>query len=880
MPELSLTGQHLGRYRVISLLGRGGMGAVYRAMDTVLDRQVALKVLPPELNDPQRLERFAREARTASALNHPHVVSVYDVGEQAIDGHLVRFMAMELIEGDTLRDRLTRPMEIRRTLQVMSQVADAVAAAHGAGIVHRDLKPENILISNDGYAKVADFGLAKLTPAIGDSEDAKTAVRPTDPGAVMGTVGYMSPEQAQGREADPRSDVFALGCILYELVTGRRAFSGNSSVETLHRIINQQPDSLSQHRSDAPLEMQRMVSKALAKDPDDRYQSVKDLAVDLRHLLREIDSNPDVITVSSGRHAAVRAGRRSLLPWAIAAAALMLAVALLFWNFRRGVEDAGPRAPLRAERVTSLGKVIAAAISPDAKLIAYVLSDQGEQSLWLRQIATGRDLQLVPPARVAYWGHTFSPDGNSIVFGTRSEGYGRGAFYRISTLGGTPEFILEGIDSPPSFSPDGKRITWLVDDRPASSSHLMVANADGTGARKIASRSAPLLFAPVFYTGPSWSGDGSLIAVAENRREGGVQARLIGVDPATGTERVLSTGWRGLSRVAWLPDGETLVGIGSRSEGSETTNQIWLIPLKGEPRRLTNDLFEYRIVSVSADGKSLVSVASEGESAVWRTSLDGTIAPERLTRERLDGVFGVSLLPEGILYMSLRGVSFRIVRGGGSAAPTEVSRGDGEARYPVASADGSFFVYLSNATEGTELRRGRLDQPGGETVLARGVEDRPLAMTPDGRWVLFSNDGNLFRVSTGGGSPIRFGPDTAGIPAVSPDGTRVAFYYLTADVWKIGVAPLESGVVSWSREAEPPYAATALRWRPDGRGLLINTMPGERSNIWLLPFDGEPARLTSFQDQMIGSIDVSPTGTVLFTRYDISRDAVLIRDFR
>jgi len=277
-------GRTLGRYRIDSLIGAGGMGRVYRAFDPTLGRHVAIKILPPELiHDRERLERFIREARTASALNHPNVVTIYEIGSEG-ESH---FIAMELLDGETLRDRISRgKLDLKQTIDIGAQIADGIATAHAAGIVHRDLKPENVIVTSSGFVKVLDFGLAKLRAGVGQmSEDEPTAVQLTASAVVLGTAGYMSPEQAQGKATDHRSDIFSLGCILYELVTQHRAFRGESSVETLHKIIHEEPPA-----PNTSIELQRIIRKCLVKNPNERYQSAKDLAIDLRNLRSGFES--------------------------------------------------------------------------------------------------------------------------------------------------------------------------------------------------------------------------------------------------------------------------------------------------------------------------------------------------------------------------------------------------------------------------------------------------------------------------------------------------------------------------------------------------------------------------------------------------------------
>jgi len=882
----------IGRYRISSLLGKGGMGTVYRAVDSTLDRQVALKILPPEMiQHSDRLERFIREAKTASSLNHPHLVPIYEVGSDLVGGETIHFIAMELVEGGTLRQRMTSGrLELRRALQLLSQVADAVAAAHAAGITHRDLKPENIIVSDAGYAKVLDFGLAKLRTAESD-DDAKTAVRGTDSGVVMGTVGYMSPEQAQGRTADGRSDIFSLGCILYELVAGRRAFQGDSSVDTLHKIINAQPERLAAQRPDSPLELQRIVSKTLEKDPDERYQSMKELSIDLRHLIRELESNPsDVMTVSSHAPAPIKTPRRSLAIVGIVAFVLVAIAGLMIWLRPTSAPEApAARSPMKITRLTSLGKVISASISPDGKFITYVVSDQGVQSLWLRQIATGRDLELIPPERQFYWSHTFSLDGNSIVFGLKSPKEPLGAFYEISTLGGTPRHLLSGIDSAPSFSPDGKRMTYVRAAFPTrDQSALMIANVDGTGATALTTRKQPKRFAPVFFTGPSWSPDGSSIAVSENSFEGKVEARLIEVESTSGKERVVSTGWRSLAQITHLPDRTGLIAIGETSEGSQSSLQIWFVPASGDrPERITGDLLDYRLVSLSSDGKSLVTVGAEAESAVWRMSLDGGI-PERLTRERLDGMVGTAILPDkNILFASFRGVVSRISKLGPDGKIIDLTRADEEARYPAPDAGGSSMLYVAMTTEGAELRWMSLTGNRIERVLAKGIDvGQPAAISPDGKWAVYADDGRLKKVSTEGANPaLEWSlPGYVQLPAISPDGKRVAFYQGDegGPETKIAVVSIDGGPVVWSSQAAAyPRYGTSFRWAPTSEGFILNTMLQDRANLWYVPLKGEPRKLTEFNDQNTGWFDVSRDGkTFVFSRFSHSRDAVLITNFR
>ena len=490
-----LTGTTVGRYRIGTLLGRGGMGEVYRADDSELRRPVALKVLPEAVvGDPDRLERFVQEARTASALNHPHLVSIYDIGEAQPAGQRrpIHFIAMELVDGVTLRDLIDAPhRDLKKMLDYAMQAADALAAAHAAGIVHRDIKPENLMVAAGGYIKVLDFGLAKLRaePALlAAAAEESTLATGTTPGIVMGTVGYMSPEQAQGRTVDNRSDIFSFGCVLYEMATGARAFGGQSAIDTLHQIINVDPTPLSSKLPSAPMELQRIVTKCLAKDPEDRYQSMKEVAIDLRGLRRQLDSGAAATTGTTAA-AVPRVSNQSWLWWLAGGSAALVLLVAAYMMSKSGGRETG--ATLSIARITASGNVIDAIISSDGKYLAYVESLGGRQSLWLRQVGGTRPIELVQPSQIGFWGIAFSRDGQSVYYGAKTAAQPNGALFQIPTLGGASRQVLTDIDSPVTFSPDGSRLAFYRVNLSNGESSLVIAGADGANAQVLSTCRPP-----------------------------------------------------------------------------------------------------------------------------------------------------------------------------------------------------------------------------------------------------------------------------------------------------------------------------------------------------------------------------------------------------
>ncbi|PYS67032.1 MAG: hypothetical protein DMF73_20280, partial [Acidobacteria bacterium] len=482
------------------------MGEVYLAQDMILGRQVSLKLLPAHFTaDAERLRRFEQEARAASALNHPNILTIYEIGH----ADSVRYIATEFIDGLTLRELIaSKPMKKDEALDVAVQVAGALAAAHAKGIVHRDIKPENIMISRGGhlaqkenFVKVLDFGIAKLTEA--DVLETDMPTRPlvsTSDGITMGTAPYMSPEQTQGLKVDARTDVWSLGVVLYEMVTGRAPFEGPTRSHLIVSILEKEPPPLRARAEEVPEALEWIVSKALRKNREERYQTARELLSDLKDLKQRLDfkaqverSRPsDSIREEISRSAEQRAldvhapaaplklNQRSLL---LAASALITVTAIVLGlrYFGRRLfanKSAAPFSKFKVTRLTTSGKAASAVISPDGKYVVHVMGNAGQQSLWLRHIATGSDKEIVPANGSGISSLSFSPDGNHIYF-IREES-GEVVVSEAPVLGGSRKILVRDIDTAVTFSPDGKRFAFVRGDPPRSEASLIVANADGT----------------------------------------------------------------------------------------------------------------------------------------------------------------------------------------------------------------------------------------------------------------------------------------------------------------------------------------------------------------------------------------------------------------
>ncbi|HTL44223.1 MAG TPA: protein kinase [Vicinamibacterales bacterium] len=875
-----LSGTTLGRYKVGTLLGTGGMGEVYRADDLELQRAVALKVLPEQLvGDSDRLERFVREARTASSLNHPHLLAIYDVGRAVPEGsgRAVQFMAMELVVGKTLRAVLDdRTLDLRRLLDVALQAADAIEAAHAAGIIHRDLKPDNVMVADGGYVKVLDFGLAKLRDDLAvASAGAEVTRAGTTPGLVMGTVGYMSPEQAQGRPVDQRTDIFSFGSILYEMSAGSRPFGGPSAVDTLHQIVHSDPPPLAPQ---VPAELQRIVAKCLQKDPDDRYQSMKEVVVDLRALRRQLDSG-------SARVAAVTSPRRTaVMPIVLVAVLAVLAGAFL-WSRSRSARSAAAAGPISLERVTGSGDIIDAVISPDGNNIAYVRSAGGRQGLWLRQLAGTRPIELVPAGPFGYWGIAFSPDGQSIFYVVRSNAEPAGVLYEIPTLGGHAKALLRGIDSSVTFSPDGRRMAFYRLEKSPGDSALVLADIDGSNARAIVTKHAPEAFVPEFYSAPSWSPDGAHIAAALKDSRSGTSV-LITIDPATAAEQRFDGSYVFASATGWLPDGSGVLFVGRNADtsGNGAGGQIFLQPYPSGPvRRITNDVMQYRNISLTKDGRSLISVGYDVGGRLYVQPVDGGDAVT-VAAERYDGAFGIDWSPDGSAIVFTRIVNntpqiWLMARDGSNAHPL-VS--DGAARFPVLTRDNQSLVFAGRRAGQTGLWRSAADGSNPQ-LIATVADAADVAVSPDNRTVYFTSllngTGTTYRVPITGGTPVEAIPRMIS-PAVSPDGQLLAGVWTPTEQGAVTLAVLttDGRPVDVFRDFAAPSNGSSIVFTNDGKHLLFTSV--ERMNIWNHALGSSTAaKITNFSDMWVNRFALSPDGKwIAMSRGSAVRDAFLIRN--
>ena len=924
------SGTKLGRYEIHSKLGEGGMGEVYRAQDTQLDRTVAVKILPADIaRDQQRLHRFLQEARAASKLKSANVAHIYEIGE--VDGH--HFIAMEYVEGQPLNKKIGgKPLEPAEILRIGKQIVRAVEEAHSKGITHRDLKPENIIVTNDAEVKVLDFGLAKLNsrpshPSYPTADSQLLTEVKTNPGVVMGTVNYMSPEQAMGRDVDHRSDLFSVGVVLYEMATGRVPFAGSSLTDTIDRIIHKQPEAIARLNYNVPAELEIIIKKALRKNRDERYQTARELLVDLRDLEQELEfasrmehsiapqRDETLVAITDDSTRALDLGSRSqvtseaaVVPTQISSAEyltrkimrhkkgvaivlgafLIAALGLAFGLYKIFSGTATSKLqPGKITRLTNHGKVGNATISPDGKYVAYsALDDLGQRSLWVKHIATGSNVEIVPPLGpdVVFGQLTFSPDGNYIYY-VRGERGPPFSLFQVPVVGGTSKKILERA-SAIGFSPDGKRFAFQRRDAVEGRDVLLVANVEGTEEKELATRKHP----DFLLSGPAWSPDGLTIAFPIGGFVNGYYRSIGVVNIADGTEkRLTSYKWDDVQRFAWLPNGSGL--ILSARERPADPYQLWQVSFpEGEVRTVTNDLSNYNQISLTADGTAWAAVLADATSNIWLVPNGEWSNGRQLTSSKTNGVASLAFSPDGrIIYQSgAAGNSDLWIMDVDGRNQKQITDDVYSEQFASVSPDGRYVVFDSTRSGTKQVWRVNID--GSNAKLLTTSPGFMPVITRDGKWVVYLTFGpggfSIWKVSIEGGEAVQVIRRYSMAPVVSPDGKSLGCYILDERTgsYKIAIFPLEGGEFTKSFDvlAPPGSFPYPVRWTPDGRALTYIATRNGVSNIEIQPLDGSPnRRLTDFKTDRILAFDWAPDGKwLLLSRGPEERDVVLLTDFK
>jgi Tol biopolymer transport system component/predicted Ser/Thr protein kinase len=896
LEAIQLVGQTVAHYRIHEKLGEGGMGVVYKALDTHLDRFVALKVLPPEkVADPDRKRRFVQEAKAASALNHPNIITIHDISEAGG----VTFIAMEYVDGKTLDQLIRRKgLPLNDALKYAIQIAGALAKAHGAGIVHRDLKPSNLMVTGEGLVKVLDFGLAKLTePGVpsgpGELAATQTLEARTQEGTIVGTVAYMSPEQAQGKPVDARSDIFSFGAVLYEMVSGRRAFQRNSQASTIAAILRDEPQPISQTATGTPRDLEKIIARCLRKDPARRFQGMPDVQVALEELKEESESGALVAAAPPPR------SRRRVWVWAACALAIALAAGAAAWFGLLRRPPPGPPA-----RVSALA------------------------------------------ARAGIeWGPALSPDGKQVAFVWNGERQDNWDIYVQLVDEATPRRLTTELafDYSPVWSPDGLRLAFLR-TTPASTEVLIIP-AGGGAERRLHVSAVRCQFAlPSMarqFCGLGWSPDGKFLTIVDKESPQALNSIFL-LDIETREKRKLTTppsGWFGDGVSVFSPDGRTLAFARSRSAYQ---SDIYILPLsdrygpRGEPRRLTHDITLICGLDWTADGRSVVFASSRGGvQALWRVAVSGG-EPERLTvgsenaywpsvsrkGDRL--AYGQSIFDYNIWRVGAPGT--RDPAGG----PTRLTQSplldmnpafspDGRKVVWASSTGGNFEIWTcgSDGSQATRLTDLRLDSlwpqwsPNGRQIAfhsstggpahvyvigAEGGAPRRLTTSEfpesgaswsrDGKWVYFVSDRGegraVWRVPAVGGSPVLVVRKGWRPVFESFDGKVVYYGGFDGRVWKVPVAGGEpTPALNRGKRALWNISTTGFYvLDPDAKGgpaiEFFPFAPGGRTQTLTLP--GEPD--TYFWGA--GTLAVSADGRwVLYEHRERNEaDIMLVENFR
>ena len=916
--------QTIGHYRITGQLGRGGMGVVYAAQDLTLGRLVALKFLPPELSrDPTALDRFLLEARAASSFNHPNICTIYAVEKATVENENEQsFIAMELLEGESLNENLASglPLALDKLLDISIQLSDALEAAHTKGIVHRDIKPANIFLTQRGQVKVLDFGLAKLTQpgmemeTIGATMDSPLQL--TSPGATVGTISYMSPEQARGEKLDPRTDLFSLGVVVYQMATAHMPFAGATSAVIFHAILELDAAPAQQFNPVLPPRLDEIIHRLLEKDRELRYQSAADLRGDLKRLKRDTESGRKISSSSSAVSASVSGAHPSAIavsastasaPVAVAASAsqssavvaaagrhkvgtslaflvalvILLAAGFGIYSFltRHGMT---PFRNFSVTKVTEDGNVVFAAISPDGNYILSTVRDNGLASMSLRNVPTNSVTQVQPPAELYYNGLSFSRDGNYFYFGRSDPGNDELKFlYRVPLLGGTPEKLTADVDSNTAFSPDGRKVAFMRYDNPEPGKYQLIVRSLEQGTETVLT-SGPESQA---LRNPGWSPDGKTILC--DVQPGNALTGLVAVDAASGQQRMILTSNEGLYLPTWMPDGRGVLLLDqSRSSNYERSQIVYASYPDGKLTPVTRDTNNYGSLSLTANGQVLATVLSEGRWNLWVMPAGGAGADARQVAPVHDFT-NFTWTHDGRLIIDSDNTLHWVnpetgAKGVFATQPDAVSDDAREC------SDGRYIVFLMGAGELVRQSIWRADASGGNLKqLTTGVKDDYPVCSTDSRWVYYKDDTQrIMKVSIDGGASAKVADmPVSGLFDISPDGGTAVFAtvdHARGHEEKLVLLDTNTGQSRKMMNFERQRFGFFVRFSGDGKSVIYPVREKGVDNLWQQPLDGSPGKyLTAFKSEHIWDFHWSWDGSRLaITRGHDDSDVVLMRDMR
>jgi eukaryotic-like serine/threonine-protein kinase len=895
-------GTLLGHYKIVRRLGRGGMGVVYEAVDQKLGRHVAVKLLanaadtPATRDSDPALERFWREARAASSLNHPGICIIHELDETAAPP----FLVLELLEGSSL-EKLYRghAMPYPKLVAMGIQLADALDAAHRKGILHRDIKPANIFITSSGQAKLLDFGLAKLDEACVGSDASTAAIPLTDSGSAVGTVAYMSPEQARGDPLDLRSDLFSLGVVLYEMATGQHPFSGSTTAVVFDRILNHPPPPPISLNAELPVEFENILNKTLEKDRELRCQAAAELRADLKRLQRKSSSgsvttpavpaaspppiqtsqNPQESTAGGIAAPAAGHGRR---PTVALAVLVVLAIAgFMGWRFWPRPR---PFAAVSVEQITNIGTIEKIALSADARFLAEVKNDKGQHTLWVRNTATNTETQVLGAFGHNYLGLTFSRDGNHLYFTRLSPESDRtNDLYVMPVFGGMPRQLIFNVDSPVSFEPNGNRVTYLRwwPERKDDFAEIHIADKDG-GNDKVLYSTAEKALAPV------WSPDGRRIAWLQ--AESGTtriglkvieisSKRLTTVAPPAGISWV--DPGLAYATIAWMPDSLHLLTLYYKQHSDRAQIGVITAP-SGEFKSVTNDVNSYSELALSGNGRTLATVLTYVDSNIALYGPDRgepiSTLPLRITPN------AIAWATEDRLLYIVRGSSIGTIDRATGSVQTfdtgEITPGN----FIASCTDGS-ILFTGFPNGGSEPRLFRMKADGGEIaqLTSSGFAQSP-SCSADSQKAYYSigSDVNvaLWSIPVSGGTPKQLIPGVNFVEAtVSHDGTQAAVIAVRQQKVCVIITDVGSG------RMQAPFfidqsLANLFRFSPDGRAIVSDALRSGAITLLYQPLDGStPYALFNPVPETINDFEWSPSGKQLaVARLKTSSDVVLVID--